>query len=567
MDIWSLGCIIGEMYMRKPIFPGTDTLSQIEKIIQYIVLPTMEDLKSIQSDYTNDIVLRTFKKIRDGKIEKKDLYFDLAQKKCPDNCLELLKRIFLFNSSSGSQQRANCNGLLKYHWVDTWSGKWERSRKIIYPKLLGERVKLQINDDEKIDVKGYRERIYHDIRKRRTYMQQRKKEIDEIKRNQTVIGAGDAVEKAKANIPVQPAAQTIEASKSQPNVLKATKSQNLKSQNQSQQSQHPTKQTYQKSYTQIYESRRAKSAQAHQPVIAKSKYNTNFNTVLENNVANQFSQQDHSNQYKIYNPNAGQMNVAQHNQLNAQHQNGTTTHNTRSRNQSNPQRQLAHEFDDNYNHRNLARNYNRAKSNLSNINMVQTDLNSTVIGAPSEVSLPASHSQGHQAHPFQQPNWNASTNIHYSNNNNSRYSSNGNYTSQHNNYYNSNFHPAAGVNQNNHSFHGGLTGTNFGSNGASSHGLEVQGKFVNLNLNGEGFGTAQNMVSNSQPTQNKNRSQRPASHHHSHQRHSFGYSNVQVHKNNLGNNVNVGSKKMFHGNTASNMHMNTHDEVKGGRVV
>lgn len=29
IDIWSVGCIIAEMYLGKPVFPGTSTPNQI----------------------------------------------------------------------------------------------------------------------------------------------------------------------------------------------------------------------------------------------------------------------------------------------------------------------------------------------------------------------------------------------------------------------------------------------------------------------------------------------------------------------------------------------------------
>lgn len=33
VDMWSVGCILGEMYTGKAIFQGTSTLNQIEKIL------------------------------------------------------------------------------------------------------------------------------------------------------------------------------------------------------------------------------------------------------------------------------------------------------------------------------------------------------------------------------------------------------------------------------------------------------------------------------------------------------------------------------------------------------
>lgn len=40
--MWSMGCILGEMLVGKPLFPGSSTLNQIERIMSTVELPTKE---------------------------------------------------------------------------------------------------------------------------------------------------------------------------------------------------------------------------------------------------------------------------------------------------------------------------------------------------------------------------------------------------------------------------------------------------------------------------------------------------------------------------------------------
>lgn len=44
VDIWSIGCIIGELILGKPLFPGNCTLNQLDLIMQQIGKPTAEDI-------------------------------------------------------------------------------------------------------------------------------------------------------------------------------------------------------------------------------------------------------------------------------------------------------------------------------------------------------------------------------------------------------------------------------------------------------------------------------------------------------------------------------------------
>lgn len=49
VDMWSVGCIVGEMYSGKPILKGRSTMDQLEKIVELTGKPSESDLRSISS--------------------------------------------------------------------------------------------------------------------------------------------------------------------------------------------------------------------------------------------------------------------------------------------------------------------------------------------------------------------------------------------------------------------------------------------------------------------------------------------------------------------------------------
>ena len=49
VDIWAFGCVLAELYMNRPIFPGTSTLNQIAKILLVTGLPNEEVVARIGS--------------------------------------------------------------------------------------------------------------------------------------------------------------------------------------------------------------------------------------------------------------------------------------------------------------------------------------------------------------------------------------------------------------------------------------------------------------------------------------------------------------------------------------
>ena len=62
--MWGLGCLIGEMFYGKAMFPGTSTINQIEKVVAWTGAPSAQDLKHLNPNLPHNILqlLNTRKK-------------------------------------------------------------------------------------------------------------------------------------------------------------------------------------------------------------------------------------------------------------------------------------------------------------------------------------------------------------------------------------------------------------------------------------------------------------------------------------------------------------------------
>lgn len=89
VDVWSAGCILGELILGRPIFPGTSTLNQIEKVIRVISHPSKSDIEAINSTLAGTLL--------DSMRKSTYVGFKEYQGKCGKDAIDLLKRMLLFN--------------------------------------------------------------------------------------------------------------------------------------------------------------------------------------------------------------------------------------------------------------------------------------------------------------------------------------------------------------------------------------------------------------------------------------------------------------------------------------
>jgi serine/threonine protein kinase len=56
IDVWSVGCILGELHGRKPLFPGDDYIKQMNLIFNVLGTPSKADMSFISNDKALDYI-------------------------------------------------------------------------------------------------------------------------------------------------------------------------------------------------------------------------------------------------------------------------------------------------------------------------------------------------------------------------------------------------------------------------------------------------------------------------------------------------------------------------------
>lgn len=52
VDLWSIGCVVAEMLLGQPLFPGETTVDQMVEIIKVMGTPTVSDIESMNKEYS-----------------------------------------------------------------------------------------------------------------------------------------------------------------------------------------------------------------------------------------------------------------------------------------------------------------------------------------------------------------------------------------------------------------------------------------------------------------------------------------------------------------------------------
>ena len=155
VDMWSVGCILGELIIGKAIFPGTSTMNQIERVLEIIGKPSQADIDAIESSLASNI-------INNITITTKKKGFEAFFPNATEVEIDFLKKTLVFNP----RLRMSAEASLKHPYVREFSDPEE--------EIVCERkINITMNDNKKFSIKEYREALYADITRRKK--EQRKK--------------------------------------------------------------------------------------------------------------------------------------------------------------------------------------------------------------------------------------------------------------------------------------------------------------------------------------------------------------------------------------------------------
>ncbi|CAD8078253.1 unnamed protein product [Paramecium primaurelia] len=149
VDMWSIGCILGEMILGKAIFPGTSTMNQVEMILEILGTPTEEDIKSIAAPLAKPI-LDDFQYVKPKN-------FKTVFSQESDDTLSFLKNLLVFNP----QKRLTVEQALAHPYMAEFAGS-EDETVIDFP------IQTFMDDNVQYSIEEYMTALYQHINQKNT---------------------------------------------------------------------------------------------------------------------------------------------------------------------------------------------------------------------------------------------------------------------------------------------------------------------------------------------------------------------------------------------------------------
>ncbi|ENN77478.1 hypothetical protein D910_07354 [Dendroctonus ponderosae] len=143
IDMWSLGCILAEMCIGKPLFPGSSTVNQVERIMATIPTPTIEDINQVCISGVGSSMIKNASSA--AKLPIQSIIGGAA----PTDAIALIEELLVFNP----HKRLKAAEALSHDYVANFH---DLNQETSMPS----HVAIPLNDDIRLSVDDYRNTLY-----------------------------------------------------------------------------------------------------------------------------------------------------------------------------------------------------------------------------------------------------------------------------------------------------------------------------------------------------------------------------------------------------------------------